>query len=64
MEKITIEEIQKLIGEKYKVISYKGSKTPIILLSLMCFSLFDIIFSVKSFDTKHFHLLNHDVSIA
>jgi len=31
MEKITIEEIQKLIGEKYKVISYKGSKTPIIL---------------------------------
>ena len=31
MEKITIEEIQKLIGEKYKAISYKGSKTPIIL---------------------------------
>ena len=31
MKKVTIEEIQKLIGEKYKVISYKGSKTPIIL---------------------------------
>lgn len=31
MEKVTIEEIQKLIGEKYKVISYKGSKTPIVL---------------------------------
>lgn len=31
MEKVTIEEIQKLIGEKYNVISYKGSRKPVVL---------------------------------
>lgn len=31
MENITIEQIQNLIGEKHKVISYNGSKKPVIL---------------------------------
>lgn len=31
MKKVTIEEMQKLIGEKYKVISYKGSRKPVVL---------------------------------
>lgn len=31
MEKVTIEKIQKLIGEKYKMISYDGSRKPVIL---------------------------------
>ena len=31
MEKVTIEQIQKLVGEKYKVISYKGSRKPVVL---------------------------------
>lgn len=32
MEKITIEQIQKLVGNKYKVVSYKGSKSPVTLI--------------------------------
>jgi hypothetical protein len=31
MANITIEQIQKLVGEKYKIISYNGSKKPVIL---------------------------------
>lgn len=31
MEKITINEIKKLVGEKYEVISYDGSRSPVIL---------------------------------
>jgi len=31
MENITIEQIQKLVGDKYKVISYNGSRKPVIL---------------------------------